>query len=69
MTATVPILKIFKPHLLPKGHLEYHQLLAHLELCYRSAYAEACYPLPSILYLHIFDISRIASQIELKLGG
>ena len=53
----------------------FHCLLAHLELCSRSAYAVACCPVcpsaicPSLIF-HIFDIaSRTVSQIELKLGG
>ena len=53
-------------------------LLAHLELCSRSAYAMACCPssihLSFVIHLslpfHIFDISsRTISWIELKLSG
>ena len=51
--------------------------LAHLELCFRSAYAKACClssVSPSVVRLllafHIFDISsRSVHWIELKLNG
>ena len=48
----------------------FFSLLAHLELCCRSAYAVACYPnICPTLAFHIFHISsRTISWIELKLS-
>ena len=69
----INILEKMAIHFALKMAIQYiHYLLAHLELCFRSAYAMACCPFSvrhPLLAFHICDISsRTISWIEQKLS-